>query len=332
MTKKRVTITVLTKPIDYPYQLIKKFFINFAKQIICFLLMRSFPKRINYRGDSSVTRSLLNGLKALNIAFNSNPLFKSQLGEICHVLSDPNALSQAIKFKKNKMIECLVAGPNIVTVPSDHGGIICDPEIDFILVPSDWVKDLYIKIEPSLRDRICVWPSGIDLENWNGSKTVCRKPKNVLVYNKNFYDPIILQECTERLKNKGLSLNHIVYGKYSIDEYQSALQHSDFMIFFGSTESQGIALLESWVSNVPTFVLTRNLWECKGVYYNASSAPYLHDSTGHFFDDCDQLEFYIDNWQKFSDSYAPRAWVEKNLTDEKSVLNLMQIINRGVKF
>ena len=75
----------------------------------------------------------------------------------------------------------LYLGPNIVEIPSE-----CDVMMDIdcynkVILPSNWVKDLFSKQIPI--EKIEVWHSGIDLNRW------CEKEKNIeydfLIYFKN---------------------------------------------------------------------------------------------------------------------------------------------------
>src|SRR5690606_42099613 len=111
-----------------------------------------------YTGPDAVKDSLIRGLTELDIDFRLN---NPSVGDTVTVLSGPNALKDAIKNKRAGRIRKLVAGPNIVILPNYNDGLILDNAIDIILVPSDWVAELWTKEVPKIADKIKVWPAGV---------------------------------------------------------------------------------------------------------------------------------------------------------------------------
>lgn len=125
------------------------------------------------------------------------------------------------------------------------------------------------------------------------------------------------------LLNK-FSLSHtiFVYGTYTLDDFIQALKESDFAIFDTGTESQGIALAEAWMQNVPTLV--------KIVHQEPfSSAPYLCPENGLFFDTMEDLENilkkYKQNPQNFLAQFEPYEYVSREMTDKSSVKKLLKL-------
>jgi hypothetical protein len=86
------------------------------------------------------------------------------------------------------------------------------------------------------------------------------------------------------LKSKLINVERLIYGNYKSADYKKLLSEVDLCVFFSPSESQGIALAESWASDVPTWVYERGFWTApNGDVYSSSSAPYLTDYTGNFF-------------------------------------------------
>jgi hypothetical protein len=56
------------------------------------------------------------------------------------------------------------------------------------------------------------------------------------------------------------------------------------MIYFSSTESQGIAMQEAWSYDVPTLVYSQPYYFIKNKRFNASSSPYLTKYCGFFLE------------------------------------------------
>ena len=121
----------------------------------------------------------------------------------------------------------------------------------------------------------------------------------------------------------------IVYGKYQKVEYKAALNLSDFAIFISRSETQGIALLEAWAMNIPTFIWDPHFMIYKErVYSQVSAAPYLSDQTGVEWFEPDQLKFIVNIWEKGGFKFSPRKQVIACFADKicaQSLLNLLGI-------
>lgn len=99
-------------------------------------------------GHYAVTRSLVEGLKKLNVSFNINPSAKN-LGNAVLVLTDICALQQAINLKRENKIKRLLAGPNLVIRANQYNEILNSKEIDLHIVPSEWIATAYVEDLPS---------------------------------------------------------------------------------------------------------------------------------------------------------------------------------------
>jgi hypothetical protein len=134
-------------------------------------------------GHFAVTRSVLEGLKQNKINFCYNPQFAHRAA-CALVLSCEEALDYAINLKKKGKIDYLMAGPNISVLPSNGRGLLAHPLVDVCIVPSQWVKTLYIKDSPVLAGKIAIWAAGIDAKYWTPhvarNDTYCRNRKALL--------------------------------------------------------------------------------------------------------------------------------------------------------
>lgn len=170
-----------------------------------------------------------------------------------------DSLKKCIILKKNK-IKTLLAGPNLVTVPSEHNYIILSKSINKILVPSNWVKKLYLQYAKNCKN-ISIWFSGVKVSNFKR-----RKKNKVLIYLK-----------------KNINVQIIEHGFFSQKEYHEFLRGSRILIYFSYTESQGLAMQEAWSENVRTLVYKQPFWSYKNRRFKASSSPYLNKNCGIFF-------------------------------------------------
>src|SRR5262249_8827441 len=99
--------------------------------------------------------------------------------------------------------------------------------------------------------------------------------------------------------------------------------------FLSSSESQGLALLEAWMANVPTLVWNVGEVGVKGykIKDDKLAAPYLSQSSGIFFkghaDFSEKLEFFLNNITNFQ----PRKYAMENFTDKIAAEKFLNIVN-----
>ena len=235
-----------------------------------------------------------------------------------------------IRLKGAGVINRLTAGPNIVVFSTDEDSVIADPDIDFVITPSPWVSRKYIEDEPRLGGKLGEWAAGVSLEFWKFSNP--KGKTNVLVYDK--YDsrttkgritPFIDYLIGEGLRVRTISPSN---GRgYSPSQYRQELDWADLMVGFSAgSESQGIAWLEAWAAGVPTFILASETNVVRGRRFEASSAPYLSEDTGHFFPHLDSFKKLVRDWKNGVLSFSPRKWVEMNQTDRVSASKFLEIV------
>jgi hypothetical protein len=278
------------------------------------------------RGPDAVTASLFRGLEKLSYAYLKNPAIKMiKPGDTVFVNGSLAALKWVIKNKKTKGIKKLVSGPNMVVGPNDAGGILNASEIDLILQPSQWVKDFYVSINPLLREKIQVWPSGVEMPK---NKSFRKKTK-LIIYYKSCSDDRLLNCIIEELKKKSLEYILINYGKFKQVQYYQFLEEAVGMIYISQSESQGIALQEAWARNVPTLVWNGQVFSSGQYAWQDMhiSAPYLSPETGLFFkgreDFGNTLALFLENIPKF----LPKKYVEDNLSDYRSAEKFLSLIS-----
>ncbi len=296
------------------------FRVEFWKHLISYLTKRN-------RGPRAVANSVTSGFKENNIEYKLNPS-SIPMGSTVLVLSGVQALRDAIKLKKDGFIQKLIAGPNIVENPVNESEIIKSKYIDKIIVPSGWVRDLYSKyLNEEELSKVHIWAAGVSL----GSKSKPRKSTGrVLVYKKKCPESLY-KHVQKTLSSKNILYDVIEYGSYKRRIYLSKLKKVDLLIYLQETESQGIALFESWSTNTPTLV-----WEKKEHYinkYNVTikgkiSAPYLSEENGLSFngidDFDDKFKFIIENLN----SFEPYEFINKYYTNDIASRNLLDIIKK----
>jgi hypothetical protein len=307
-----MALIILTKSPIFNW---KEFFSKY-KVFIKFVLGRK-------RGPDVVDDSLLKGLKELNFSYKHNVKdTEIRSDDTIYINRNIEALRWAIEAKKNGKVKKLVAGPNFVVLPHEHGGVVCDPFVDKIIVPASWVKDLWLSIKPELKDRLVIWPAGVDLY------PVRDQIKDiVLVYQKNA-DPVLLQNVVGLLREKNILYEIVTYGSYEHEKYVSLLDRSKAVIFLSQSESQGIAMCEAWMKNVATLVWNRGFWEYGTHVWKDEkiSAPYLTEQCGRFFKDFEDLKNIVDDFLTNVGVFSPRKYAESHFSNKVTAEKFLEII------
>ena len=312
-------ITLLTKPTGiHP----------FNSEWVKYYASKMTGKR---RGPEMVARSLSRGLDELSVAHRFNPFFLRKLdaGDVVHIINGAQTLEWALRLKSSGKIGTLIAGPAISVVPEDHNSILRNPLIDTIVFPGQWTKDFFSSVDPYYKNKIEVWPAGVqsnvDASNRNNGRGI--------VYFKSV-TPEIRATVIASLAEKHIAYDSFEYGQFNQADYFAALETSDWMIYLSPSESQGIALQEAWIRDVPTLV-----WDCGVWNYQASpsgkkyswktplvSAPYLSPESGMTFANAASFKTSFEHFIQKLPTFAPRAYCMHKLTDVESAARFLQIL------
>ncbi len=188
--------------------------------------------------------------------------------------------------------------------------------VDRSLVASSWVKEEnQTKIDKKYWEKIVVWPSGVEVPKLNKAKPL----KKCICYYKNHS---VDENLSVFLKQNQIEYKIFEYGKYNFKDWVNALKNADFAIFYQPTiETQGLAIAEAWSYDVPVFV--------SKMEDGTRIAPYLTSQNGLEWKTIEDLKNivseYVKNPAQFLSQFSPRQYVIENMSDKKSVLNLMEI-------
>lgn len=189
--------------------------------------------------------------------------------------------------------------------------------IDVSLVASEWIKEKnQSKLDEKFHKKIVSWASGVDLPEITAHKPY----KSCIYYNKR-KEPN--KELIDFIEQKGIHCEVVVYGDYAFNDWLKLLQKNDFVIFNqNNRETQGLAMAEAWSYNLPALC---------SLYKGNCVSPYLTAQTGLCWEHEEQLKEiilqYCANPDAFLSQFSPREYVEKNMTNAKSVSDLIQIFN-----
>ena len=295
--------------------------------LVGFIRNLKFRKRL-ISGPDAVLRSLIRGFDKLNQPYKINPQILTGEMRSWSILSGVNGLLEAVKLKESRAIDKIYAGPNLVNLPRDSGGILFSNLIDRVIVPCSWVEQAYLK--DGLQTPIKIWAAGVDENYWSPEKYL--KKDKILIYWKSESDQFI-KKIISLVLDFGYQPVILRYGKYKPTDYKEVLNQCKFSIFVSLNESQGISLAEAWAMNVPTLVwqpdknyvvdiLSRSH---NFIYDFISPAPYLSNQTGAFWTSLESLAQLIRSIDLIE--YSPRDWVLKNMTDQICAKNYLQIIS-----
>ena len=188
-------------------------------------------------------------------------------------------LNQSLNLPFIPSNECqIVYGPNIHIEYFENKPYLDNKEVTF-LVPCDWVVKIAKKYLPQAN--IVVFPYGIEIPEIN----LLRKSEEIIVYVKNEINRTKLeteiQIVNDFAKNNNLVVKYFEYGMYKKSQFLESLRTAKFAVWFGQTESQGIALMEAWSYDVPTLVRRKDSWvDPDGDVFAAEAAPYLNSKRG----------------------------------------------------
>ena len=215
-------------------------------------------------------------------------------------------------------MDYIVAGPVNALFADESDAILQAPEIDLVIVPSEWTIDFYRDV-PALVGKSRVCPCGVDAEIWKPAGRA--KEDCAVVYWKSgderFCEAVeaIVRKCgLEPLRFRS---KHGEHGIFEPAAYREALDRAVVGVFLSTFETQGIALAEAWSMDVPTVV-----WDPQGegewrgrTFRSKSSAPYLTPLTGVTFRTIDDLEPALNRALAGRQDFQPRAWVLEHMTD-----------------
>lgn len=283
----------------------------------------------------AVMDSIHKGFKQVSVAYNYNPKNPHEIREnVWVVCGSTLTLTEVIELKKAKKVNCIIAGPCI-----SLNEIIDHLEwIDAYIVGSDWTKQFIITIEPRLEKKIQQLSFGVDPDFWQPLGMGNNLPSNyVLVYDKLSSNHLV-EEVVQMLIRMRFIPIVLKYGKYNLAQYKEILQKVTYAVFLSLSESQGLALLEAWMMNIPTFVWkTQNMVELyvnsNGISYKygkTSPAPYLTDKTGAFWSTLKELERLLYYAHKDNQRFAPRQWALQHSTNEIVAKTFLTILDKLV--
>lgn len=283
----------------------------------------------SHRGPGKVVQNLTKGIQAIG-GYVTN-VWSSRAAKYHGALQFcfPDLLQQ-----HKERGDQILMGPNLFVLPNENPNL-CQMFNHFV-VPSAWVKDLYLQFDELKEKNIHVWPVGIETNLWTPIVTLPPTEElDCFIYFKNRSEQDL--KLVEAICKKfGLKYKVLKYGSYTENELhstcQTVLANEGFAILLTGTESQGIAYMQILSCNVPCYVFNNPTWKSEDGKYKvtASSVPYFDVNCGDI-----SVDIKLDHFAAFIEKvkqqkYSPREYILQHHTLEASAkhyLNLLRIAN-----
>ena len=222
-------------------------------------------------------------------------------------------------------IENSIIGPNVCTLPTDNK-VVMEQKYKKILVPSEWVKSLYLKWISE--EKIEVWPVGVDTERFLDTKN---EEKNIdcLIYFKRRNEED-LNFVTNFLQNLKCNFHVVKYGEYNEESFIKMIKKSKSACVIDNCESQGLAIQEMMSCNLPLFVWDVETWNDRGEENKvpATSVPYWSEKCGEIAFNKEEIENKFSDFINNLDRYNPREYILDNLTLKKQSKEIITIFEK----
>jgi glycosyltransferase involved in cell wall biosynthesis len=261
------------------------------------------------RGPGKVVDNLIKGLDILNIKYRINSD------------GDKNIILQNCDRLNGDLSNCIL-GPNICTLPIDNSVVMNYDRYESLLVPSEWVKKLYMRWIPE--SKIKIWTVGIDTNIFSDKSSFEKKYDFLIYFKRRSIDELNFIIDQLNIMNK----NYIImeYGKYKEFEFIDVIEKSKYGIVIDNCESQGIAIQEMMSCNLPLLVWDVKYWIDRGYENkcNATSIPYWDSSCGEFFYDKREFNEKVNLLEK--KSYKPRDFLMTNISLEITTKEIIEYV------
>ena len=276
-------------------------------------MVNIFFNRVS-NGPGKVVTNLLLGLGKSGLPFKTNEIVLPE--DKLLVLQQHGVLYQNLNNDK-------VIGPNICTLPIDNQ-IVMTQDYKKMIVPCEWVKNLYLKWLPE--DKIFVWPVGIDTDRFY-DMSLETKHIDCLVYFKR-RDESELQNVLAFLQKNNQTYEVIRYGSYSEEHFINTLKKVRYGIVIDKCESQGIAIEEMMSTNLPLLIWDTTIWDDRGEEYSvpATSVPYWDDTCGIKVNNIEELGEKYNDFINRIDVFTPRNYIIENLSLDSSAIKIINLL------
>ncbi len=190
--------------------------------------------------------------------------------------------------------------------------------LKIVVASSSAKEDLEQITGLSVSNQVSILPVGVYSESeifnfQNQRKLIDNYQFDCLIYFKN-RELKSLNEIINFLKNKNIRYKVLTYGDYKNKQLVKYALKSKFGLILGSTESQGIAINELMATNLPLFVIDKNINNYENIKLYGTTVPYWSSECGEKILDLNDFKM---NFQRFLKNYESNTYKPNNLINEK---------------
>ena len=190
--------------------------------------------------------------------------------------------------------------------------------LKIVVASSSAKEDLEQITGLSVSNQVSILPVGVYSESeifnfQNQRKLIDNYQFDCLIYFKN-RELKSLNEIISLLKNKNIRYKVLTYGDYKNKQLVKYALKSKFGLILGSTESQGIAINELMATNLPLFVIDKNINNYENIKLHGTTVPYWSSECGEKILDLNDFKM---NFQRFLKNYESNTYKPNNLINEK---------------
>ena len=190
--------------------------------------------------------------------------------------------------------------------------------LKIVVASSSAKEDLEQITGLSVSNQVSILPVGVYSESeifyfQNQRKLIDNYQFDCLIYFKN-RELKSLNEIISFLKNKNIRYKVLTYGDYKNKQLVKYALRSKFGLILGSTESQGIAINELMATNLPLFVIDKNINNYENIKLYGTTVPYWSSECGEKILDLNDFKM---SFQRFLKNYESNTYKPNNLINEK---------------
>jgi hypothetical protein len=232
----------------------------------------------------------------------------------------------------------ILFGTSIYSHPFDDPLLPQRRAIRRVLVPSEWVRQMFSEVWPDL---VSLWPAGVDTDRWAPAPTT-EKNIDVLIYDKIFWrrehwEQVLIEPLRAELNSRGLRVETLRYGAYLEADLLALGRRSRSMVYLSRHETQGIAAQQMLATGVPLFAWDEGGFWQDPVYYPdrvrfsaVTSVPYWDDRCGVKFKADPSLRESFDIFWRGVErgAYAPREFMLESFTLAKRAQDYVRLVEQ----
>lgn len=285
-------------------------------------------------GQQMVYENLKKGLDRAGIPYRDNDFryIRRHPDELACIIGKPFLLDD------RPWSNPILFGASVFSHPIDYPDLFEQhPNVHKILVPGDWIRDMFREHYPD--ERVVAWPVGIDVDAWSPEVPFEEKDDRVLVYDKvrwdhDAFESTLINPVIDGVKERDLDVDVLRYGSYLPPDLKASLRRCKAVVFLCEHETQGLAYQQMLSAGVPIFAWDRGgYWQDPNYYPDpvrfgaVSSVPYWDERCGMKFEDATEFEERFDAFWKDvqGQAFDPRSYVVENLTLEQCARHYARI-------